>query len=611
MNTSTDAILAALQTGRQADAEQLCRSRLREIPGDENALVLLGMLLEQQERAGEALEVFAELTQRQPGSGLHWGNYATALRTAGRLDEALAAYETSLRLTPDDPAQLLNLGMLQLELRQYESARNTLLRAHHFDPQSPAARIYAARACAVFRDYRAEQLIRPWREWLPLDDAQQLELADLQLLLSEANAAGVVLEELLSRSPQSQPAMLLLAAVYERMNRLDDAEHVLDVLAALPSQLDDIALNEIVHQRAKLAQRRGQLQDAREALERAGPRLPGDYSHYFALAEVCDKLDARDDAMHALHRAHALQVEELKATEPYRFEPEAMLLPAAERRVSADDYRQWPRLQSPDETQSPVFIVGFPRSGTTLLEQMLDAHPALQSMDERPFFNILSDQLGDHGLNVPQDIHKFDQGICDELRKGYLSLVCSKIERRWSARLVDKNPLNMLWLPLIHRLFPNARFILALRHPCDVVLSCYMQNFRANVLAAACADVERLATAYVTAMEAWLHHVEVFQPKVLVSRYEDLVSQTEQQTRRIAEFIGLEDPSPMLHFDRHAREKGFIATPSYTQVIQPVNRKGMDRWLRYRDALAPALPILQPMLAHWGYDTTADASSVS
>ena len=200
-------------------------------------------------------------------------------------------------------------------------------------------------------------------------------------------------------------------------------------------------------------------------------------------------------------------------------------------------------------------------------------------------------------------MHKLDQCDCDELRKAYVSMACSKVPRRWDAQLVDKNPLNMLWLPMIHRLFPEAKIILALRHPCDVLLSNYMQNFRSTVLAMACSSIEKLATAYVTAMDCWLQHAQVFGANVFVSRYEDLVANTAGQTRQIAQFIGIEDASPMLNFDQHARDKGYIATPSYTQVIVPVNRKGLNRWVRYRDALAPALPILQPMLDHWGYST--------
>ena len=232
---------------------------------------------------------------------------------------------------------------------------------------------------------------------------------------------------------------------------------------------------------------------------------------------------------------------------------------------------------------------------------MLDAHPSLQSMDERPFFNILADQLDDFGASIPRDLGKLSQQDCDEMRKGYVMLACSKIPRRWNTQLVDKNPLNMLWLPLIYRMFPNAKWILALRHPCDVLFSCYQQAFRAKVLAAACSNLDRLAKGYVEAMHHWLHHVSVFNPDVMISRYEDLVADTPGQLTKIAQFLQLDDAASMMRFDERAREKGFIATPSYTQVIEPVNRKAVGKWERYRDYFEPVLPTLRPMLDHWGY----------
>jgi hypothetical protein len=164
----------------------------------------------------------------------------------------------------------------------------------------------------------------------------------------------------------------------------------------------------------------------------------------------------------------------------------------------------------------------------------------------------------------------------------------------------------MLWLPMIHRLFPAAKIILALRHPCDVILSCYMQNFRSTALVTACASLEQLTTAYVMAMEHWLHHVEVFRPQVLVSRYEDLVTDFPRQTRMIARFLEVAEDAPLREFDVHARNKGYIGTPSYTQVIQPVNRAGLNRWGRYRREFEPLLPVLGPMLQHWGYSNHPD-----
>jgi hypothetical protein len=104
-------------------------------------------------------------------------------------------------------------------------------------------------------------------------------------------------------------------------------------------------------------------------------------------------------------------------------------------------------------------------------------------------------------------------------------------------------------------------------------------------------------------MRLWLFHVRVFQPAVFVSRYEELVTDPVRQTRRIAEHLGLEDADAMLGFDHRAREKRFIATPSYTQVIEPINTRGVGRWQRYRAYFESVLPILQPMLDRWGYAT--------
>ena len=599
-------ILVAFQIGQLAEAEQLARSQLERHGEDEELLFLLALSLQQQKKFEEALPVYAELARLFPENSLHVGNHATALRDAGALDEAEEMYRASLRLDPKNTEQMLNLGMLQLQQRNFVEARDTLLNAFAIEPDAPSVRIHAARACAACRDdQRVDELLKPWRGWLPLEPEEQFELAMLQLMLGDANSVQALLEELLVREPSHLEAQLLLASVYERVNQLDLAEAKLREIEAGQHASEDIVRLEIAHQRASLAARRGAPAAARSMLELAGPRTPDDYTHYFMLAGVCDKLGDIDGALQALESAHALQTEEMRAVVPDRFAPDAPIISTAVGRVTAQDYRTWPTLSAPDAAHSPVFIVGFPRSGTTLLEQMLDAHPKLQSMDERPFFNVLADRLDNHEFQFPQDMYKLDQRDCDELRKAYISMVCTKVPRRWDTQLVDKNPLNMLWLPMIHRLFPEAKIILALRHPCDVLLSNYMQNFRSTVLAMACESLPQLARAYVAAMECWLDHVEVFKPNVFVSRYEELVADTVGQTRKIAEFIGLEDASAMLNFDQRARDKGYIATPSYTQVIVPVNRKGLDRWVRYRGALAPALPILQPMLDHWGYAVDA------
>lgn len=606
MNTSPiQAIVAALRGGNPAQAERLSRDALEHTSDDTDTLLLLAMSLHFQRRIAEAVEIYRRLTELAPESAVHWNNYATGLLDAGQRDEAEAAWRKAMALDPSDPEPRTQLGQLLIARREYVTARDMLLDAFELDRNSPQIRIHAARACSLSQDFRgAEDLLMPWRQWLPLrDDPLQLELARQLLLLGQAPGAHLLLQEVTTRNPAYVEARILLAKVDERLNRVAESEALLQSLDQ--ANLEEAAAKEITHLRAILALRRNDATTARELLERVGPLHENDYAYYYELARACDKLRDAVAAVQALKQAHVLQVDDLKRVSPASFAPDAKALPAAIRYVSAEQYRTWPQFRAPDSCNSPVFIVGFPRSGTTLLEQMLDAHAGLQSMDENPFFERLAGKLRAHDQRILDDLSVLRQYDCDELRKHYQLMAAEKVQRRWDAQLVDKNPLNMLWLPMIYRLYPAAKFILCVRHPCDVLLSCYMQNFRSSILGAASATLQRLAAAYVEAMACWLQHVEVFAPNVLVSRYEDLVADFEPQTRRIADFLELADAAPMLQFDRRAREKGYIATPSYAQVIEPVNTKGLNRWQRYREYFEPALPILAPMLQHWGYSTDA------
>ena len=599
----TDAIAAAARAGDLPRVEQLCRAVIASQPEREDAWFFLATSLHYQGRGSEALPAWRKLTELAPANSTHWSNYATVLLESGDTAEAERAFAESIRLDPANAAPRLNLGLLLLRKREYLAAREALLDAVERAPEEPVIRIHAATACCRSQDFdRAERLLKPWKEWPPLNDPElQLELANNLLLLSDGPAAERLLEDLVRIAPSHFEARIRLAGVYERMNKLDAVEAVLDRIVADGLATTDEARISVEQLRGGLAARRGQHAEAKTRMEGAGPRHPEDASHYFELAKVYDTLGETDSAMRALATAHAIKVEDLRRVAPERVADGEVEGPLALPDVTAEQYAAWPKFSAPDARHSPVFVVGFPRSGTTLLEQMLDAHPGLQSMDENPFFNRLADPLRRHDTRILGDLGVLRQYDVDELRKQYLLQVSEKIQRRWDAQLVDKNPLNMPWLPFIHRLFPNAKYILAIRHPCDVLLSCYMQNFRSSILLAASENLDRLARTYVAIFESWLRHVDVFKPNVLESKYEDLVADTPGQTRRIADFLEIDDATPMLNFQQHARDKGYIGTPSYSQVIEPVNRKALGRWERYRSYFEPVLPVLKPMMERWGY----------
>ncbi|HEX7369087.1 MAG TPA: sulfotransferase [Rhodanobacteraceae bacterium] len=520
-------------------------------------------------------------------------------------DETAVLTEAQIRgrleAAPNDADSLLQLGWLRLQQGDYREARELLLKAHVLQPRSVPVRIYAGRTLADSGDLRARDLIRDWRDWLPLPDQQQYDLADVMYRTDWTTEAIGVLEDLLRRAPMFLAARQLLAEIYERVNRLADARALVDVLLGQVPEGNTAARNDLAHLQATLLRRSEHWQAARSLLEQVGPRSDMDADHYFTLAALADRMGDAAATMQSLESAHAMRAGHLERVAPQRLRDDVPSFPTAERPLNAEALAKWPALIAPDASASPVFVVGFPRSGTTLLEQMLDAHPALQSMDERPHLDVLAHQLEDYGLRLPDDLHKLTQADCDELRKGYLLMACEKLQRRWDARLVDKNPLNMLVLPLIHRLFPAARFILMLRHPCDVLLSNYMQDFRSVVLMAVARDLTHLARGYVEAFDCWFHHAALLKPNVLTVRYEDLVADQVGTVARIGAFLDLQNADAMLDAARHAREKGFIGTPSYRQVIEPVNRKGIGRWHRYRPWFEGILPMITPTMDRLGY----------
>ncbi len=610
-------INSALQQGDARHGELLTRQFLAAVPFDENGLLILGVCLDTQGKSAEAVEVYRQLVRLFPQSAMHWNNLGTVLRSSGTVREAEDAYRRAIELEPDYYTASMNLGYLFLQRGIYPAARDCFLKAHTLDPDSAEARIYGAQMSFALdsRDL-AEELIQPWRSWTDLSDDLALELAILMTHFGKAEDGTRIFERLLRENPNNLRAVAHLAVMFERVNRLDEARAMLARLPPSEEIHDSTLLPEVNTARATLALRekdparaRHLLKEMIAAQEAARARSSTqdinpwrDDNLFFPLAKACDKQGDVDAAMDALTKAHALQIELARQSLPELLEPGSQPLRTATKWVTPEARASWADAAGPGIEQSPIFIVGFPRSGTSMLEQMLDAHPGLQAMDERAFLQDLVEHMSRFGCVYPYDLGKLNAEQCEELRQVYWRLTAKIAPRREGQRLVDKNPLNMLRLPLINRLFPNAPIILALRHPCDVILSNYMQHFRSNAFAVLCSSLDRLARGYVTAMDFWVHHEELLKPRMIRSRYEDLLDDFPGNVKRIGDFLGLDDAAPLARFDQHARDKGFISTPSYTQVIEPPNKKAVDRWRRYHKYFEPILPTIAPIMKHWGYD---------
>src|SRR6185312_10009317 len=381
-------IVATAEHGEFAMAEQEARAYLGRQPDDELAWSVLGFSLLQQGRAHEAAAAYEEASRKFPGNPLHWNNLGTACRQSGRLREAEAAYVRALQLQ-DNPQFHANLGLLYLEWKRVLAARDHLWRAFQLDPTDYEARIFGSQMCLECGDEdRAEQILQGWQAWVDhIDTPLRADLAGMLLRLGRNAEGEAMLRRLLDDARCGDAARARLVMALERFNRLDEARELLGQLPE-PSAVHDSELRaEIIEARAVIAGRDKDVSHARVLLEKLLEE-PGaerrDTMAWFLLAKVCDKQDDTAACMKYLALAHESQMRVAAQFVPELIEPSGDPMNITNYRVGGQAFRNWKPVDAPSLEESPIFVLGFPRSGTTMLEQMLDAHPGMASMDEQP-----------------------------------------------------------------------------------------------------------------------------------------------------------------------------------------------------------------------------------
>ena len=265
--------------------------------------------------------------------------------------------------------------------------------------------------------------------------------------------------------------------------------------------------------------------------------------------------------------------------------------------VAATDVDAWP--PAPKAARTPAFLVGFPRSGTTLLDQILASHSNIVCIEEREHFaNALSSVITDPDKLA--DFAWLSGEAIEAARADYWRRVNGEEAPPEGALVIDKLPLNIVVLPLIKRVFPQAKIIFALRDPRDVILSCYQQRFGMNAAMAQFLSLDTAAPYY----DAIMRLMDLCREKLALDlhqiRYEDVVADLAGAAHDLAAFLGVPFEPGMLSF-RETALKRDINTPSARQVIEPLYTRSVGRWKRYAAELAPVLPLLEAWTARYGY----------
>lgn len=596
----------ALGQGVPERTEQLARQFLGDGPLRSAWLTALALALSQQRRPVEALPLYRELAALEREVPEHWSNLGNCLCELGEYKEALPALATARRLGADDAGTHFGLANALLATGAANDAAAHIATARRLAPDDVEFRVLEARI-ELARD-EVEAATRILRAVVPLALAPMLrtELGYALLQAGQFALAEEAFRAVLSTDADATDAAIGLALTLERCNDVDSARaartRIDDARAIAQDKRLAIKLHELD---ARLATRANDHVAAQAHLTAmlAGESNDPSYSAnlWFELGRSYDATRRVDDAMAAFTRAHAERRRQVQLSQPQIGTADDIL-------AILDDPlppRPWPRFVPHagfDGRRDPVFLVGFPRSGTTLLEQLLDAHEELASFDEQPFLQRLVKSAVDAAGDYRRALTKLDAERVAHLRHQYFADVAGAVPELGTRRAVDKNPLNLIRLPLVEAVLPASSVLFALRHPCDVVLSCYMQSFRAPAFAHTFETLARTAQMYDRVMSFWTRLTADLELPVHTVRYESLVDDVEATGRALFDFLDLPWDDRLLAFTDRARARGAISTPSYAQVVQPVNKKAVGRWQRYLPWFEQgALATLQPWIDHFGY----------
>jgi Flp pilus assembly protein TadD len=486
-----------------------------------------------------------------PADWRAWSNLGNALAAQGRWDEAAEAIEKALGFNPSERPLWRNLaGALTSADRHLDALRVTQDWARAIGPSAEQAILRGGNLVALQRLEEAEQAYR-----------EALELA-----------------------PENAEALQGLGYVYERTGRADQVGEVLDAALAAGLSTDQLGYLPAIR-----ALDEGRLDEAEALLEAVDPT--SDPIRWFRLkSRIADRRGRPAEAFAAataMNRSTADFDGWVRRAAEYR-----KRLRAISKAIDAPAER--PDALDPADL-APVFLVGFPRSGTTLLDTFLMGHSRISVLEELPLIMEVEKVCS---VEQAQTSSRETLALA---RNVYFERLKAHIEPGFDGVVVDKMPLNMLAVPLISALFPAARFIFAQRHPCDAVLSGFMQSFITSEPMASFLTIEGAADFYDAAMTLWTRSIELFPTNCHAIAYEELVLDPEGTLRALIRFLGLPWEDRMLDHRRSAKSRGLIVTPSYNQVTEELSSRAVDRWRLYETQLQPALPLLRPWAEVLGY----------
>ena len=558
-------------------AELLLKKSIEINPEDINTLVNLGCVLKDLGDPKEAEKFLRDALKINPIFEKALANLGAVLNELERVDEGEQYLRKALKINPSEPMALNNLGNILSKKNDDKEAKDCYLKA--IEIKSDFYLAYNNLGSLLSKEGKlieAEKFTENAIKYNPKFELAYVNLGSIKIDLDKLSEAEQLFLSAIEINKNYNYAYRNLFRLYEKTNNISKLKTKIESLKE-----DKNIVNEILMFRARISFREKDFIMSKKLIDQVSTEWIKNTDHstnllYWSFkAFIEEKVKNYDEAFKCFEKSQLnLKYENCnpKVFQNYihtyrkNLDNKAFLVQNKKTTILEN---------------SPVFLIGFPRSGTTLLDTILRSHPEIDVLEEKPLINSVEQIIKSKFKVSLDELNKLKPEDLKLLQNHYLEILKNNCDNKKAKILIDKFPFQTVSLPLINLLFPDAKIIFTHRNPFDTVLSCFQQSFEPNNAMSNFRSIESASKIYDLTMNMWIDYKAKLRMNFITSKYEDLIDDFDTHISRILNFLNLKWDENIKNYRDTAYKRKKINTPSSSQVVQPLYKSSIDKWKNY------------------------------
>ena len=591
--------LASIYVGEKdfKEAEVLLRKSVDINPKDVNTLVNLACVLKDLGNPKEAEKFLRNALKINPTYEIALTNLGAVLNELERIDEGEGYLRKALNINQASPTALNNLGNILSKKRNFSEAEFCYRKA--IEKKSDFSLAYNNLGSLLSRQGKlseAEEFTEKAIFYNPKFELAYVNLGTIKIDLDKSSDAEELFLSAIEINKNYNYAYSNLFRLYEKTNNISKLKSKIDSLKE-----DKNIINEILMFEARISFREKNFIMAKKLINQVSNEWLKNTDHstnllYWSFkAFIEEKVKNYDEAFKCFEKSQLnLKYEDCnpKVFQNYIHTYRKNL----DNKAFSTHNKKTKLFKNP-----PVFLIGFPRSGTTLLDTILRSHPEIDVLEEKPIINSVEQTIKTKFNCSLDELHKLDTNDLDFLSNYYFEILKNNCNNQEAKILIDKFPFQTVCLPLINLLFPNAKIIFTHRNPYDTVLSCFQQSFEPNNAMSNFRSIESASKIYDLTMNMWIDYKTKLKMNFITSKYEDLIDDFDTHILGILNFLEVKWDENIKNYRDTAFKRKKINTPSSSQVVQPLYKSSINKWKNYEKYFNNSHQYLEQWIKYFGY----------